>query len=219
MKMIQYTLATVVLSVSVGSLGAQQSRSEQAPTGQLSQRTPADSSLTKNQTFAKCLTITNQEQVSISRFAKEKSTRDDVKALASTLETAHQACLEELKVIASKAAVEASANSPKLGTNNSSSVDFLQIHQEMADQCLKDSKEMLSKKEGIEFDKCFVGMQVAKHSMMHSSLTVLQRHTSGELQSFIKTNLERNADHLNAAMDLMEKISESTATKTAKNRN
>ncbi len=90
------------------------------------------------------------------------------------------------------------------------------MHQEMSDQCLKDSKEMLSKKEGADFDACFVGMQIAKHGMMHSSLTVLQRHTTGELQGFIKTNLAKNNEHMKAATSLMEQLSDKAVARTAK---
>jgi predicted outer membrane protein len=95
-------------------------------------------------------------------------------------------------------------------------VDFLQMHQEMSDQCLKDSKEMLSKKEGTDFDAYFIGMEIAKHSMMHSSLTVLQRHTTGELQGFIKASLAKNDEHLKAATSLMEKLTDKSVVRTAK---
>ena len=75
---------------------------------------------------------------------------------------------------------------------------------------------MLCKKEGVEFDKCFVGMQVAKHAMAHSSLTVLQRHTSGDLQNFVKEGLTKNAEHMKASTSLMEQLSEKIETRTSK---
>ncbi len=155
----------------------------------------------------------------IARFAKEKSTNDDVKDFAATLEKAHQSCLDELKTLAASdtkkktAVAESSLDTAK----NSSNIDFLQMHQEMSDQCLKDSKEMLGEKEGAEFDKCFVAMQVAKHAMMHSSLTVLQRHTTGKLQEFVKQGLVKNDEHMLASVNLMEQLSGKAVVKTAKN--
>jgi predicted outer membrane protein len=96
----------------------------------------------------------------------------------------------------------------------SSKVDFLQLHQEISTQCLKDSKEMLSSKDGIEFDQCFVGMQVAKHASAHSTLTVLERHASGKFQEFVKSQLETNAKHMEAAVSLMEKLADSDSSRS-----
>lgn len=236
MKLNQLTFATLATLLLTGSIVAQQTPTvqpqavpaqqakpgqpiqTQTPSSGLNQKPTADAQQSKEQAFAKCLAISNQEQVMLAKFAKDKSTSDDVKAFAATLEKAHQGSLDELKTLASKTVSNrpANENPSNSGNNNSSSVDFLQMHQEMADQCLKDSKEMLSKKEGVEFDKCFVGMQLAKHAMAHSSLTVLQRHTSGELQAFVKEGLAMNAEHMKASTSLMEQLSEKVETRTSK---
>lgn len=237
MKLNQLTFATLATLLLTGSIVAQQTPTTQpqaapaqivksgqpiqtqTPSGSLTQKPAADASQSKEQAFAKCLAISNQEQVMLARFAKDKSTSDDVKAFAATLEKAHQGCLDELKAIASKTVSNRPINTENpsnLANNNSSTIDFLQMHQEMSDQCLKDSKEMLSKKEGVEFDKCFVEMQVAKHAMAHSSLTVLQRHTSGDLQNFVKEGLTKNAEHMKASTSLMEQLSEKIETRTSK---
>ena len=237
MKLNQLTFATLATLLLTGSIVAQQTPTTQpqaapaqivksgqpiqtqTPSGSLTQKPAADASQSKEQAFAKCLAISNQEQVMLAKFAKDKSTSDDVKAFATTLEKAHQGCLDELKVLASKTVSNRPINNENpsnLANNNTSTIDFLQMHQEMSDQCLKDSKEMLSKKEGVEFDKCFVGMQVAKHAMAHSSLTVLQRHTTGELQTFVKEGLTKNAEHMKASITLMEQLSDKIETRTSK---
>lgn len=207
------------------------------------QRAVAGSTQSKDQTFAKLLEITNKEQVSIARFAQENATRDEVKAFAKTLEEEHQSCVDELKGIASKIQTPGATGStspqradgtgqqrsdntsPQRADNlastsgsqragyNSSNVDFLELHQEMSEQCLKDSIAWLNEKEGIEIDTCFVGMQVAKHAGMKSSLTVLERHATGELQNLIRKGLEKNEQHLQAAVKLMEKLSDSDSSK------
>ncbi|XZE43506.1 DUF4142 domain-containing protein [Pirellulaceae bacterium SH467] len=216
----QITIATLATLLSAGSLSAQQASPGQsaAKTQQANQTSSLETRLSKEQIFAKCLAITNQEVVAIASFAKERATHEDVKGLATTLEKSHQECLEELKGLATKAAAgkKTSTQVSPVANSNPNEVDFLQIHQEISDQCLKDGKEMLSKKEGEEFDSCFVGMQIAKHGMMHSSLTVLQRHTTGELQDFIKASLAKNDAHMKAASSLMERLSDSSVTRTAK---
>lgn len=214
------TIATFATLLSVGSLSAQQTPPGQLPasSSQVKPNSSVDAPLTKEQVFAKCLAITNQEEVTMAKYAKEKSTSEEVKALATVLEKAHQESLDELKAFASKATANKKPSNPTspVANNNANVVDFVQMHQEMSDQCLKDGKEMLSKKEGADFDACFVGMQIAKHSMMHSSLTVLQRHTAGDLQAFIKANLARNDEHMQAAIALMEQQSDKAVARTAK---
>jgi predicted outer membrane protein len=213
------TIATLAALLTAGSLSAQETSPSQSK-AKVAQSNPSpsvDNRLSKEQILAKCLTITNQEMVAIASFAEGKSTNEDVKALALTLEKAHKECLEELKGIANKAATgkKSPPTSSPVVNSNANEVDFLQIHQEISDQCLKDSKEMLSKKAGNDFDSCFVGMQIAKHGMMHSSLSVLQRHTTGELQVFIKASLVKNDEHMKAATDLMERLTDISVIKTA----
>jgi hypothetical protein len=89
---------------------------------------------------------------------------------------------------------------------DTSTVDFLQLHQEMSDQWLENSKEFLNEKKGADFDKCFVGMQVAEHARMHASLTVFHRHASGELQGLIEKSLEKCEQHMNTAVSLLKKL-------------
>jgi uncharacterized protein (DUF305 family) len=236
MKTKQFSIATLAVLLAVGTLGAQppvrdqtktkepqlnqnQSTKNRGDTGDSVQGKSGDVAVTKDQAFAKFLAISNSEQVKLARFASEKATNADVKALVATLEKSHQERLDRLKDFsAASAKNKDAANTVSTNANNnSSSIDFLQIHSEMSEQCLKDSEEMLGKKSGNDFDTCFVGMQVAKHMMMHSCLTVLQRHTSGELQGFIKEDLAMNDEHMQASIGLMETLSDKVAARTAKN--
>lgn len=107
---------------------------------------------------------------------------------------------------------EVTETSLKQVEDKSSKVDFLQLHQEISAQCLKDSKDMLTSKKGVEFDQCFVGMQIAKHASAHSTLTVLQRHSTGKLQEWIKSALEMNAQHMEAAVTLMDKLAQAESS-------
>mgnify|MGYP002078393392 CR=1 FL=1 len=219
-----------------------QQKQDQAVKPTSGQKAVASSSYSKDQTFAKLLEISNKEQVMIARYAQENATHDDVKAFAKTLEKEHQSCVDDLKAVSSKSQPSgptattspqradntastpgspradnlASSSSSQGAGYNSSNVDFLQLYQEMSEQCLKVSKEWLSEKEGIEIDKCFVGMQVAKHAAMKSNLTVLERHASGEIQGLIQKGLKKNSEHLQAAISLMEKLSDSDSSKSVK---
>jgi predicted outer membrane protein len=231
MKINQFAMATIALLLVGSSLVAQstsppQDKAVPVP-ARPGQAVAADSQM-KDQILAKCLTIANQEQVLIARYAKDKATHPDVKKFAATLEKEHQNRMEKLNAFSTKYGTKREAtttSNPPSDNNvtntkltsfdrNSSAVDFLQLHQELADQCLEDSKAWLNKKEGIEIDKCFVGMQIAKHAGLQSNLTVLQRHAKGELQSMIKESLATNAKHLEAAINLMEQLEDNDSAKS-----
>jgi predicted outer membrane protein len=217
MKIKQLSLATFAVLLLGSSLVAQPPEARQPEIGANLQQ-QIEGALTKDQTFARCLAIANQEQVTLSGFAKEKATDKEVKQFAATLEKAHQSCLEQLNGISPPSESKANVveTTAAIASNHAASVDFLQLHQEISTQCLKDSQDYLSKKKGAEFDKCFVGMQVAKHAGMQSTLTVLQRHASGKLQGLIKDGLEKNAKHMEAAVNLMDRLTASDSSKLSK---
>ncbi len=96
---------------------------------------------------------------------------------------------------------------------HNASIDMMQLQREMAQQCITDSKQYLSKKEGAEFDKCFVGMQIAKHAAMQTKLVVLQRHTSDELQQIIAEGIQTTAKHMKEAETLMTKLDANSSDK------
>ncbi len=234
--------ATLMLSGSLIGQQTQPPRTQDRQSQTQQDRNTRDGSQAKDQTFAEILAICNQEQVLLSRFAKDQANHSEVKALAGTLEKEHQNNWEQLKRFSPQIATNSNTsdradrtetsfrtetgNQAEADKRNESSfarvndqtskLDFVELQQEISTQCLKDSKEMLNSKEGIEFDKCFVGMQVAKHASMQSTLTVLNRHTSGPLQALVKSELEMNSKHMKAAINLMEKLAQSDSTNSSR---
>jgi predicted outer membrane protein len=232
MKFKQFTMATLATLLITSGLVAQQAqpsktqnppaqaKQDQPATGQSARESVAgkqqgEGMLTKDQIFAKCMEIANQEQVLIAQFAQGKATHTDVKEFAATLEKAHKSGWEQLKALSPQDETNSTFRTVSTTrASNSPVVDFLQLHQEFSTQCLTDSKKYLSEKQGIEFDQCFVAMQIAKHAGERSNLTVLQRHATGKLQELIKSNLETNAQHMEAAVGLMKKLADSDSSKT-----
>ncbi|MDP1560688.1 MAG: DUF4142 domain-containing protein [Pirellulaceae bacterium] len=217
------TLSTLLVGSSIFAQETQPPRTKDLTVRSTPIQSTGDSP-TKDQTFAICLAIADQEQVLLSRFAKDRATHADVKAFAVALEKAHQTSVEQLKALSPPTTIgtttdrakQADANraevaetSLKQVEDKSSKVDFLQLHQEISTQCLNDSKEMLKSKKGAEFDQCFVGLQIAKHASSHATLTVLQRHSTGKMQEWIKSALATNAKHMEAAVELLEKLDDS----------
>ncbi len=235
------TLATILVGSSLIAQESQPPRTQNLATRNTPVQSTGDSP-TKDQIFALSMSIADQEQVLISNYAKEKATHADVKAFAAALEKSHQNAVEQLKAFSPATAAIGTASdrtkrsdvkqadakqadakqvdaTPLTETSftqvedNSMKVDFLQLQQEISTQCLKDSKDWLGSKKGVEFDQCFLGMQIAKHASCHSTLTVLQRHSTGKLQEWIKAALVTNNSHREAAIKLMETLADSdTAT-------
>jgi predicted outer membrane protein len=181
---------------------------------------PAVSSMLTPQQLASCLALDNQEQVILGKFAQDKFESKEVAAFAKMLIEEHQSCLKKLSKFAPDAAQEGYLTDSRGGSSNDqattqppqsnatpgSMIDAMQLQREIAQQCIADSKEYLSKKEGAEFDKCFVGTQLAKHAAMHSKLTVLQRHTSDELKQMVTNGIKITATHMQAAEKLMASL-------------
>lgn len=98
---------------------------------------------------------------------------------------------------------------------NSSSIDVLQIDREVAQECLKNEKEWLGKKSGAEFDKCFIGIELASHAGMKNRLAVYQRHVSPELQQVLMEGRETTQKHLDHAEVIMKQLSDTSGDSTS----
>jgi predicted outer membrane protein len=85
-------------------------------------------------------------------------------------------------------------------------IDMTQLQLEIAQQCVADSKKYLNGKDDADFDKCFVGMQIAKHASMHTKLIVLQRHVGSEMQPMVTEGIQAMVKHIKAAESLMAKL-------------
>jgi hypothetical protein len=83
-------------------------------------------------------------------------------------------------------------------------LDWSTIHQEIADESLRGCKEELSRYEGNEFDKAFLGHQLGAHLKSATELKVLRRHVSGQLAAEIDNahaTTEKHIKHLRELMD------------------
>ena len=84
--------------------------------------------------------------------------------------------------------------------------NWVAVHHEIANECLKSSKQELDKKEGHEFDQCYIGMQIAAHMHMLDTLKVFKNHATGELQQDIEDSIDTTESHLKSAKKIMEDL-------------
>ncbi len=85
-------------------------------------------------------------------------------------------------------------------------VDWVSIHQEIAQQCLASAKQELEKKEGAEFDKCYIGMAIASHQHAVDADHVFMNHSSQAFQGEVEECLKTATSHLNEAKDIMKNL-------------
>lgn len=90
-------------------------------------------------------------------------------------------------------------------------LDFFAMHKEMAQECLANAKAKMNREDGEKFDKCFIGHQIGMHEQMKVTLTVFQRHTSGELNQIISDGLKTTESHLKKAEDIMKNLEASSS--------
>ena len=191
--------------------------------------------------LASCVAIDNQEEIAIAEFAQEKSKNDDVKEFAKMLVSDHHEFLKKLhqyapeatqdnflrseRTEASNRVVPAQGSTRQQPGNQSQTrieqtsgqrgmqLDLMTLHKELAEQCLADAKAKLNDEDKDRFDKCFVGMQIAKHAAMKSKLEVFERHASGELKNVFAAGLKTTSSHLEHAEKLMQQLDDGSDDK------
>lgn len=85
-------------------------------------------------------------------------------------------------------------------------LDVIQLHREVAQQCIADATKKMNDKDGEKFDFCYIGHQIAKHEEMKTKLTVFQRHASGEFAQLLASGIETTDSHLKKAEKIMKDL-------------
>lgn len=101
-------------------------------------------------------------------------------------------------------------NASQQGTR-SGKASWVAIHQQMSEKCLAAAKQELSEKDGAEFDKCFIGMQLAAHQKTIIADEVFANYVSDESQKKLEKCKATATKHLEAAKAIHKEL-ESTST-------
>jgi predicted outer membrane protein len=83
---------------------------------------------------------------------------------------------------------------------------YVALLQDLGKQCYSTARQELEKKQGAEFDRCFMGMAVAAHMKVNDQMTVFQRYAEGELRNVITEGQRKVAAHLQHAKDLAKRL-------------
>lgn len=161
--------------------------------------------------LAALLTICNQGEVSMSQIGVDRSKNADVKKFAEEMVKAHTEMLGKIQQADAGHAAQANANAAA-GTvgRRAASVDadspIVSLHREIAAQCAQSTQEELGKKDGAEFDKCFMGAQLGAHMHAIDTMKVFQRHATGELRQVLDEGVQAATSHLEHAKGIMKSL-------------
>jgi len=100
----------------------------------------------------------------------------------------------------------ASQKATRAGRSN-----WVAIHQQMSEKCLAAAKKELGEKDGAEFDKCFIGMQIGAHQKTIIADEVFANYVSDDAQKKLEKCKETATKHLEAAKAIHKEL-ESTST-------
>ena len=218
-------------------------QAERAPQDRTTQATQVNA---VEKFFLGCLTQANQGEVALGRIAEQRATNNEVKAFAEQMVKDHSKMLTQLQQFApaKAAATERDEGAPRRATDKAADEPatdrapqerraapegarpaagghdavhaIAKINEEIHKRCLTSAMEALESKKGEEFDKCYVGMQLAAHQHMADALAVLKNHaTTPELRQVITQGSETTEQHLTHAKNLMKTL-ERESTGTAK---
>lgn len=164
-----------------------------------------------DQQLAQCLILHAQNEIALATFAADRAETPAVKAFAEKMASEHAKCVALLTPIAGNLP-GLRGNAPhgdrKAGSGDAAAqgVDLMDFQQELAKQCLATTQRELSKKEGNEFDQCFMMQQVAAHLGMHDAITVTMNHAGPELKQKLTDASQKVEEHLAEAEKLAEKM-------------
>jgi len=175
------------------------------PAGQQGQPGQPGQGSTADQQIAACVYGECRIEIEVAKLAESKATSDEVREFAQRMVRDHTPGCQQMQRLAGSL-VEDNVGQPRAGTAPGGGLDFIAIHKEIGQQCLKSIKEELSSKQGIDFDKCFIGQQIGAHLKVVDMLTVLRNHASGELKQDLEKELQTAQQHLQLAKQIEQKL-------------
>jgi predicted outer membrane protein len=181
-----------------------------------------------------------RNEMEIAKFALPKLNSDAAKQFAERIIKEHQAEGEKLDKLAGqyhpgeaattfephaklefgRLKLEAGGSTVRAGGEGNPHVnahlDWVDIQQQIANQCLASAKAELQQYEGKHFDEAFMGMQIASHLKIVDQLKVFQNYASSNFRSQIDSALQTAENHLKEARDIVRAQARAVDRESAK---
>jgi predicted outer membrane protein len=166
-----------------------------------------------------------RNEVELAKFAQQKSQNEQVRQFAAKMVKEHGEACKELEKWAgdhrksdnvagdSDDAKKVPVSGEKVAAR-SGQLNWVAIHQQMSEKCLTAAKKELSAKEGPEFDKCYMAMQIGAHHKTIIADEVLVNYVSSANREKIEKCREIATEHLEMAKTIYKEL-DSKSVKTA----
>jgi predicted outer membrane protein len=102
-----------------------------------------------------------------------------------------------------------------MADNRGGAHQFVKIMEDIAQQTHREMQRELQQKEGVHFDRAFVGSQIAMHVWLTQALTIFEQNASPELRPVLQEGLQTAREHLNHARDIMARLDQGAGKTTA----
>lgn len=185
-----------------------------------------------DQELAACLTIDNEGEVWMGKFAQQRAKNDEVKQFAEQMVKDHSQMIEKLQRFAGEGQAANNANAAPQNNqanqiNNETAaaatrgqparqpgarmqaqqgpLDHLAFKRELAEQCKQTLEREFSQKSASEFDHCYMGQQIGAHLHAIDVMKVARNHASPDLQAVLDEGIKTAEGHLAHAKELEEK--------------
>ena len=183
--------------------------------------------------LATWLHVGSTNEVSLSQVALKQAQSADVRAFAQKMIDDHTAFASKLQPMATASGMAAGKDasgdrtkdgqgdekSPKTASEASSTrgnatigtFDHSALIRDLGKKCLQSETKMLTSKTGAEFDKAYMGMQVANHVRCADMLEVFKTYASPNLVPILESGHKTIAAHLEHAKTLCKQVEDTVA--------
>lgn len=181
--------------------------------------------------LADWLIVCNSAEVKDAQSAAGRSSRADVREFCQMLERDHSNAIQQLERFATrqmsqsqtapsqvqqpgqqpgqqaaqqpgKPQVQPQLGESQPGMRSSGELPYLTIMREISNQFLAITSKEMAAKQGIEFDRAFVGSQIDDHCRVVATMQVLSEYASPELRPVIEKQIQVAEGHLQRAKAL-----------------
>jgi len=156
-------------------------------------------------------------EIEISKWAESKCTNDECREFTQRMVRDHTPGCEEMKRLAGNLATHGQGQSGRAAAGgHQGQLDWVAIKHQIGEQCLASLKKELGQKQGAEFDKCFMGHQIAAHMKVIDELKVLRNYASSDLQQKLDKEVQGAEQHLQLAKQIEHKLKENPSERVSR---
>jgi predicted outer membrane protein len=203
--------AAVVLLATGTALGQQPA--ERPATGRAASQPEHAAQLTDY--YSDVLLLANRREIDLAKIALERSTNRDVQQLAQKMIDVHSQLNAQIQPIAPRAAELFTRRdttegqrltATREGAQHALLTELCRINHRAADNHLEQSKELLNRYKGQDFDMAFLGMQIGNHGRLAAQLDALSGVGTSQFQQLVDIASQHVREHLEAATALAKTL-------------